>query len=264
MFWSGEVCYNMVSDFTITVWVCYVFFMVGRPPLQSKGAQKVFHYMISNPDIMVRCWRARLYQFASGSFFQEVGQDLKLWLEHPDEDAAVEVREEYHRKRKGILRKLENKHGLFPILGDLLFRFMELKKTPFPFALRSKQDFLQLPSWKRAMIHISALRVILEKPANRQWRKYNVNDYKWNIRTFDRYVDNALEIASSSPLFQKLPELPPSSLTPPTKSKKRKSSSLSSTPISSDAEPPKTHFVVSLVTSSEEESDDGAVFESED
>lgn len=227
--------------------------MVGRPELRTKAAQKVFHYMISNPDIMVKCWRARLYLYSSGTFFQESGEDLKLWLEHPDADADVEVREKFHHERMDLLRKLENKYELFKILGDLLYNFVALKKTPFPFALRSKQDFLQIPPWKRALIHISALRVILEKPANRQWRKYDVKDYKWNFRTFDRYVGNSLEIATSSPLFQKLPELPPSSssLTTPPQSKKRKLS-FSPTPGASDDETPKTHFVVSLVSSDDE------------
>ena len=142
--------------------------MVGHPSLRTKGAQKVFHYMISNPDTMVKSWRTRLYHFSSDTFFQECGEDLKLWLEHPDADAAFEVREEYHRERMGLLRKLEDNHGMFSILGDLLFHFIELKRTPFPFALRSKQDLLQVAPWKRVMVHISVLRVILEKPANRQ------------------------------------------------------------------------------------------------
>ena len=131
MFWVGEDCFNMVSDFTIAVWCCYVSNMVARPDLESKGAQKVLHYLISNPDLMVRSWRARLYQFGSGTFFKDCGEELRLWLEHPDSDQKLEVRETYHAKRMDLLRRLNNEDGLYGVLGDLIYSFIDLKKTPF-------------------------------------------------------------------------------------------------------------------------------------
>ena len=257
MFWVGEDCFNMVSDFTIAVWCCYVSNMVARPDLESKGAQKVLHYLISNPDLMVRSWRARLYQFGSGTFFKDCGEELRLWLEHPDSDQKLEVRETYHAKRMDLLRRLNNEDGLYGVLGDLIYSFIDLKKTSFPFDLRSKQDFLAVPVWKRALIHISALRVVLNKPANRQWRKYAVNDYKWNIRTFQRYVSNDLEIMSSSPLFNKLPELPnkqSGTSSTPTRVNRKRKTTFTPTP-GSEQSPPKTHFVVSLLTSSEDDTE---------
>ena len=96
---------------------------------------------------------------------------------------------------------------------------------------------------------VSCLRVLLHMPASKQWRKFDPNDYKWNIRTFKRYGVNDLTIMAASPLFNKLPEVATTTASTPPPSRKRKTGF---TPTTGDEfEPPKTVFIVSLVTSSE-------------
>ena len=45
--------YDMVTPFTLTVWVCYAAQMNGSPDLTSKAAQKVLLYMLTQPALVV-------------------------------------------------------------------------------------------------------------------------------------------------------------------------------------------------------------------
>ena len=154
--------------------------MTGRPALQAKSSQKVLHYMLSQPELIVKAWRSRIYFYSSGSFLKIAGEALIDWVNETPH---------LHRLRADCLQKLTDEDDMYEILGDAIIHFMKMKPLPFPHALLSKRHFWEIKGWKRAMIFVFLLRVVLQLKAPKQWKKYNVKDYKFNIRSF-RYVIN--------------------------------------------------------------------------
>ena len=203
---------------------------------------QVLHYLLSQPALVVKSWRARIYNFSSGTLLKLASVDLLEYLEEApafmdDRNTALE---KLHPKDK-------NCEDLFKILGNAVFKFIQLKPQPFPSALQSKKHFRQYQVWKRAMVGLHMARVVLRFPASKQWHKYNAGDYKWNVRFFRFWLKRDTEIVNASTMFQSLPDD-----ATPTKGRKRKRHLMTSPSISSASEAPCTVFTVNDSTSEEE------------
>ena len=152
--------------------------MRGRPPLEVKSSQKVLHYMLSQTELMIKAWRSRIYFYSSATFLKLAGAAVIEWVnENPH----------LYNLRANCLQKLTDEDDLYELVGDAIVDFMKIKPLPFPHALFSKRHFWEVKVFKRAMVFVFLVRVVLQLKTPKQWKKYNVKDYKFNIRTF-RYV----------------------------------------------------------------------------
>ena len=102
-----------------------------------------------------------------------------------------------------------------------------MKTQPFPNAMLSKRHFMTYEPYKRAMIGIFMLRLVLEIPANKQWKHYRVEDYKWNVRTFRNWLKHDAAIIRSAPRFTALPN---DFTSPPHRRRRADSPSVSQSP----------------------------------
>ena len=213
-FETEEEKYDFTQPFTVTVWGYYCSKMYGKPSLRADTTQAVLKYLHSQPSLVVKAWRKRLYRFSSATFFGAVSDKLKLWIECEDivDDEEGDARAKKQRQRGFVLRKLRNEDGLFQTLGDTLFRFMRMKATPFPNAFLSKPDFLKVPGWQRAIIFVHLYRYVMNKPANKQWHQYGHENYRLNQVLFKRYTAVDSEVYSASTHFQNLPDVSPLAL----------------------------------------------------
>ena len=149
--------------------------MTAKPSLQAKSSQKVLHYMLTKPSLIVKSWRARIYSYSSATWLKVAGSGLIDWINEP-----VHM----HKLRVGCLLKLKDEDEMYSLIGDAIMEFMRLKNLPFPHALFSKKHFWEVPSWKRAMVFVFLVRVMLGLKSPKQWKLYNVKDYKHNVRSF--------------------------------------------------------------------------------
>ena len=262
VFKFGQTTYDMTIPFIIVVWCHYVGNMISKPLVASKAAQKVsllylllynyichynvyiccyhvqvLHYLLSQPAFVVKSWRARIYNYSSGTLLKIASAELQEWV---DVDPG---------RRGRYLEKLRHGDVLFPLLGDAVVKFIKLKPQPFPSAMVSKKHFMRYHVWKRAMVALHMVRVVLKLPASKQWNMYNAGDYKWNIRFFRFWLKNDKKIMDASPLFQALPD----DFGSPANSRKRKRSLAS--PMSSASEAPCTVFKVEDDSDDDEDSD---------
>ena len=198
--------------------------------------------MLSQRHLVVKSWRARIYNFSSGTLLKMASQQLRGWIheENADEPGRKACRVKY-------LEKLVNKDGLFTILGDAVLRFIQLKPQPFPNALFSKRHFNGYAVWKRAMVALHMVRVVLDFPASKQWHDYNAGDYKWNVRFFRFWCKKDTAIINASKTFKALPD----DLASPSRGRKRKRP-VASPSVSSTSEAPLTVFVVNDTSSDED------------
>ena len=127
----------------------------------------VLKYLYTQPALVVKAWRARIYKFSSVTVFQHVAIELKDWVEAGDV-LGDELRANTSRKRTIELRKLKNVPNLYQMIADAMFGFMQEKSTPFPGACKSQTFFLAVESWKRAMLFVHLFRHVTCTPANRQ------------------------------------------------------------------------------------------------
>ena len=196
----------------------------------------MLHYLLSQPELVVKSWRARIYSYSSATLLKLAAAPLIDWIRgNPT-------------RRARDLQKLRNRDGLFAILGDAVVRFVQLKTQPFPQAMLSKRHFMGYDKYKRGMIAIFMIRLVLEMPANKQWKNYSVADYKWNVRMFRNWMKHDAAIIRSAPRFTRLPD---DLASPPHRRRMADSPSMSQSP--SDA--PLTVFEVND-ESSEESSED--------
>ena len=206
----------------------------------AKSAQKVLHYMLSNQAAVVKSWRARIYLFSSGTLLKLASRHLQLW-----------VYEERTQLRTACLQKLKDVDGLYKVLGNAIFQFVKLKTQPFPSAMWSKRHYMSYDVWKRAMVCLQMVRVVLDMPASKRWDKYNVRDYKWNIRMFRFYCKHDKEITESSSMFMSLPN---DFASPLRRKRKRNIAGLPSPSTTSDT--PCTVFNVDDSSSADDEDND--------
>ena len=245
-FQTEELKYDFTTPFTIALWVYYVSKMYGKPTLRCDASTMLLKYLVSQPALVVKAWRNRLYRFSSASFFTTAGFALKEWVQGHDIQDATE-REKKKGERTLTLRKVKDVDGLFGLLADAIYQFMMLKSTPFPNAFKSKKNFLTVPVWKRAQIFIHLYRYILDKPANKQWHKYGHENYRTNVVLFRRYVLADKQICAVGKRFKQLPDEDPHRVVDVTNTKKRKPDTDSSVGVSSPAKN------VIVIVSSEDE-----------
>ena len=186
---------NLCPEFASTFWVRYSSLMRGKPALSSNACQLVLKYLLLNEEKLAKTWRNRLYFYSSGSVFADLGGDLVQWLDNNEPESAA------------WLRQLKNENGLFPILGDLIMKFIEKRGQPFPFALASKKDFWLISSWKRAMIFVFGLRHFFKMSAQKSWDKFLRKDYNFNTRAFRRYLEHDKEIITSCASYEEMSEV---------------------------------------------------------
>ena len=204
-FEDAENKYDFNTRFTVGVWVFYVDQMYGRPEIHSDIAKMVLEYMYSQPSLVVKAWRNRIYKFTSGTYFKLTTVNLRDWLDADDKDSDdEEVQHNTTKTRTLALRKLRDVDGMFTLLADAMYEFMRLKNSPFPCAFRSKEAFLEVKSWKRAMIFINMYRFVLEMPANKQWYHFGKENYRLNKVLFRRYLTKDEDIVRAGTLFNKL------------------------------------------------------------
>ena len=93
---------------------------------------------------------------------------------------------------------MENVDGLHELVGNAMFNFIREKRTAFPNATLSKQDFWCTPAYKRAMTWVFYLRYLLSMSGQKQWKNFRLEDYKLNLRAFHRYVKQVSVIIQST------------------------------------------------------------------
>ena len=196
--------YDFNTPFLVACWVCYVHSMYGRPALRSNASQMVLKYLYTQPSLVVKAWRARIYKFSSATVFQQVAIELKDWVEAGD--VADELRDNTSRKRTIELRKLKNVPNLYEMIADAMFGFMQVKSTPFPSACKSQEYFLAIETWKRAMLFVHLFRYVTSTPANLQWHKYGYEHYSMNVKLFRRYMNADLSVVAAGKKFKSLPK----------------------------------------------------------
>ena len=178
--------------------------------------------MLSQQDLVVKAWRSRIYSYSSGTWLKMTGAALIDWINETPH---------LHKLRVRCLQKLTDEGDLYELIGTAIIEFMTKKNLPFPHAMWSQRHFWEVQCWKRAMIFVFLLRVVLKLKAPKQWRKYNLVDYKYNIRAFRSpclpclvwrtwsspssllsfiflyrlYMRRDRTIIERSPLFQKMP-----------------------------------------------------------
>ena len=145
---------------------------------------------------------------------------------------------------------MDDVEGLHKILGDCLITFMQKKPQPYlARALRSKDDFWNVPVFKRALTFVFLIRYVLGYNSQCQWKKFSEADLKLNSRCFRRWVAKDRSIIEQSPLFLSLPDHPDSDTGDSVPKKRRKRGGANS--FSSDS-PMKRKYVV-LDSSSDED-----------
>ena len=182
---------------------------------------KVLMYMLGNPKLVVKTWRKRCYIYASGTIFDKVCKELKLWLNPYDEENELDM--DLKAKRTKNMFRLKKDGDMYKMLGDAILKFIQAKPSPFPMATSSKQAVREMATWKRAMIAINLVRFATNIFANHHWYKFGYQNYKMNRRLFDLYCRHDNEIISSSVFFNSLAAVHVS--TPPPSKKKRTRSS---------------------------------------
>ena len=65
-----------------------------------------------------------------------------------------------------------------------MIAFMRNSKSVFPNSLLSKEDFAK-DQWKRCMVFVFMGRWIYGKNGQKQWRLFDLDDLKYNMRSFE-------------------------------------------------------------------------------
>ena len=117
---------------------------------------------------------------------------------------------------------------LYSLVSAAILRFVGMKKTSFPDATRSKEQFRKVPKWKIAMIFVRMVRHVLACHASKHWNRYGYENWKFNVKAFNRWLEVHDEVITSSPNWKniddKLPEVfkVPMTETPKKKVKRRR------------------------------------------
>ena len=75
----GELI-DLTVQFITVQHMVYVACMNGSPSTTSNAAIKVLKYLLMNKNKVVKCWRQRLYNYASASIFNECTVPLHKWI----------------------------------------------------------------------------------------------------------------------------------------------------------------------------------------
>ena len=97
------------------------------------SCQLVLKYMLMNKNTFIKAYHNRVYAFSSGSKFDEVMGPLSKWIEHHQElrekwaeDNPNTSQKNPHFNPRRALKRIEDIHGLYNILGNVLLDFMEV------------------------------------------------------------------------------------------------------------------------------------------
>jgi len=213
---------DLTEEFVLYVWLRYSSQMTGKPTSTTNAAQKVLKYLLVYRDLVVRAWRNRIYYYSSGSTFKRIASELQFWCDEHDPENPIsdDTDEEDQEKPEKIvhddeyrgprfdklLRGLDDLDDLHEILGDTMISFIKTKPTAFPNATLSQADMWKSPTWKRAMTWVFLLRFLLDKSGQKQWKKFSYDDYKLNVRAFERWIQKDTAIMSSASEFRNMPE----------------------------------------------------------
>ena len=105
-----------------------------------------------------------------------------------------------------VCSQLANVGNLYELIGDVIMDFVKKHTTTFPNASVSKKDFWSHDPWKRSMVFVFMTRYLYDMDGQKQWRKFSVKDYKFNVRLFNRWIKHETEIMVASPEYQNMPE----------------------------------------------------------
>ena len=143
------------------------------------------------------------------------------------------------------------------MVGDAIVEFVErisLKtRAHFGSASKSQELFLTVPSWKRAMVFMHLLRYVLGLQNMKPWDKFDLKDYKTNVRAVSRYTKLDKEIIQRSVMFKKLPEKVGEGTDPEELTRIRRRSNNVFTSENETESPLKKRFKVDQSSSSDEE-----------
>ena len=172
--------------------------------------------MLMNRDLYTKAFHDRCYAYSSGTKFSDVVQPLRDWMARVDK--AREVYDETADEGDGpttdpppkagaTYKKLVDHDGLFCLIGDALITFIRLKPQPYgQLTLKSKQHFALMPIRKPNMTFVFMSRYLLGFSAQRQWKRFKEEDYKFNTRMFRRFDTKREEILAASELYNALPD----------------------------------------------------------
>ena len=83
--------------------------------------------------------------------------------------------------------------------------FIKNSKSVFPNTLLSKQDFKDQP-WKRCMVFVFMARWVYGKDGQKQWRLFDLDDLKFNMRAFEMWKRAEPVIMSHTEEYKALPD----------------------------------------------------------
>ena len=199
----------------------------GHPLASANCCQLLLKYILVNRKNFIKAFHNRVYAYSSGTKFLECSNQLQLWLDGVDDARALDPSIQDPRV---TLKHLINVRGLYSILGDAIIDFMERKPEPYlRGALMSKENFWNVPVFKRAMTAVFLIRFMLGYKAQRMWKKFTVSDLKLNARCFKKWTLTEAKIFSFSAKYQALPDHTPVVPTPPAVQNKRNMDAASST-----------------------------------
>ena len=101
--------------------------------------------------------------------------------------------------------QLIDRHGLYKILSDVMYKFMQEKPDPFGGFEESKESFMRVPKRKRALLVVFMTRFVLGKDGSKQWKNFKYDDYVFNYRLFKQYMIMDTAIVTAGTLYDKLP-----------------------------------------------------------
>ena len=209
---DDDVTINLVDRCIIMVWLSYIGQLKGHPMAESNSCQLILKYMLLNRDALVKAYHDRMYYYSSGTKFIVESVQLFEWIKKMDRkrDVYAEDHDDMSNapmSAKKALSRLVDVDGLYAILGDAVIDFIREKPQPFGVrALKSKEDFWNVPVFKRALFFVFFARYALNYKSMRNWQKFLQQDYKFNSRCFKRWCDSDDAIMEASPQYQNMPD----------------------------------------------------------
>ena len=226
---------------------------------ESNACQLVLKYLLMNRNDFVKAYHNRVYPYSSGDKFKLVVRSLDKWIDDKqaaraqwleDPPAGENPTENPHIDPLRALKHVQDVDGLHIILGEVIIAFMKAKPQPYlSHALDSKDNFWNVPRFKRCMTFVYLIRYILGYKSQSQWKKFEESDLKLNTRCFRRWMEKDEEIFEKCPSFKELPDHAEPVQRKQQKTRKRNSETTS---FSSDS-PMKRRYVVPDDSTSEDE-----------
>ena len=109
-----------------------------------------------------------------------------------------------------LVMQLQDVDDVYETVGDAMLGFIghRLAKRVFPNAMLSKEDFWSYLPWMRAMVFVFLSRYVHKKQGQGKWSRFPLAEYKFNKRTFAKYMANDRAIIEASSMYHDLPDKP--------------------------------------------------------